>query len=241
MNLAVIRKSVLAMLLAMLLAVFVSGSAFADTATVVKRLSTVVPGLTLEHVSETPVKGLYQVMVGSQVVYVSADGRYLLQGELIDLDTRENLSETASNNVRKAKLAAFSEKDMIVFKAKDEKYQITVFSDIDCVYCRKLHAGIDDYLAAGITVRYLFYPRSGPQTDSYFKAVSVWCADDRNEALTDAKLNNNIVKKTCDNPVDEHMLLAAKFGITGTPAIITASGKLIPGYVPAKHLIKELN
>lgn len=237
MNLAVIRKSVIGLLLML----SISSSVLADTATIIKKLSAVVPDLTPENITETPVKGLYQVMVGSQVVYVSGDGKYLLQGELINLDTRENLSQTASNNVRKTKLAAFNEKEMIVFRAKDEKHQITVFSDIDCVYCRKLHAGIDDYLDAGITVRYLFYPRSGPNTDSYFKAISVWCATDRNEALTEAKLNNNIVNKTCDNPVDEHMALAAKFGITGTPAIITSSGKLIPGYVPAKHLIKELN
>lgn len=130
---------------------------------------------------------------------------------------------------------------MIIFPAKNAKHTITIFTDIDCGYCRKLHSEVSRYTDAGITVRYLFFPRSGPNTESYFKAVSVWCADDRNQALTDAKLNNKVINKTCENPIDKHMQLAQAFGVNGTPAIIADDGTMVPGFVPAKELVKHLN
>jgi thiol:disulfide interchange protein DsbC len=142
--------------------------------------------------------------------------------------------------VRKAALDKIGEQDMIVFKAPNSKYTVSVFTDIDCGYCRKLHSEIDQYLAQGITVRYLFFPRAGKGSESYNKAVAVWCAADKNKALTAAKKGDAFDIKSCDNPVDKHMQLGEDFGMTGTPMIVTAKGNILPGYVPAAQLAKVL-
>ena len=218
-----------------------SSVALADAASVALGLSKAIPNITKDSISKSPIKGLYQVNVGAQIVYASEDGRYLIQGQMVDLVNRQNMTEKALKLARLEVLASIDEKTMIIYPATDEKHVITIFSDIDCGYCRKLHAQISDYTKAGMTVRYLFYPRSGPNTESYFKAVSVWCAKDRNKALTDAKLHDKVVNKTCENPVDDHMRLAQSFGVTGTPSIIADDGAMVPGFMPAKELIKHLN
>ena len=215
--------------------------AFANKALIVEELTPLIGAISVDNVKETEVKGIYQVLINAQVIYVSADGRYIFQGHLLDTKTRKDLTELTLNQVRKQQLSSISEKEMVIFPAKDAKHTLTIFSDIDCGYCRKLHAGISDYTDLGITVRYLFYPRSGPNTESYHKAVSVWCAEDRNQALTDAKINNKVISKSCDNPVDKHMKLAQTFGVRGTPAILTEDGVMLPGYLPAKELVARLN
>lgn len=227
-------------LLGCVLLSFFNGWVMADEASVAKGLSKVISGVKESNVSKTPIKGLYQVIVGARVIYASDDGRYIIQGEMVDLVDRTNMTEEGLKAARVLELAKIDEKDMIIFPAKNPKHTITIFSDIDCGYCRKLHASIDTYTDAGMTVRYLFFPRSGVNTESYFKAVSVWCAKDRNQALTDAKLNNEIEDKRCENPIDEHMRLAGVFGVTGTPAIIADDGTLVPGFVPAKVLMEHL-
>ena len=130
---------------------------------------------------------------------------------------------------------------MIVFEPEEYDHTITVFTDIDCGYCRKLHGQIEDYNERGFKVRYIFFPRSGPQTASWAKAENVWCAEDRNGALTDAKAGKSIEMKSCDNPVDEHMELAAALGLRGTPFIVLESGQVQPGYVPAERLARLLD
>jgi thiol:disulfide interchange protein DsbC len=129
---------------------------------------------------------------------------------------------------------------MIIFKPEESKYKVTIFTDIDCGYCRKLHSEIEQYMAEGITVQYLFYPRAGKGSESYTKAISVWCADDRKEALTAAKKGGSPETKSCDNPIDEHMQLGVDFKVRGTPMIVSEDGKVFPGYVPAKKLAQAL-
>ena len=223
------------------LSLLVSTTVMADKGVLLNNLSKIIPGVAEKDITSTPIAGLYQVVVGARIIYVSDNGRYILQGEMVDLSTRENITDTALKSVRTTALSKLDEREMIVFPAKNEKYKVTVFSDIDCGYCRKLHAQLSDYTDAGITVRYLFFPRSGVNTEAYYKAESVWCAKDRHQALTDAKLHNKVVKKTCDNPVKKHMTLGEKFGVTGTPFIIVDNGTMIPGYVPANELVKHLN
>ena len=130
--------------------------------------------------------------------------------------------------------------NMIVFKPKKTKHSVYVFTDIDCGYCRKLHSEIDQYLTAGIEVRYLFFPRAGVNSDSYNKAVAVWCAKDRNEALTKAKKGESIDMKQCENPIKSHMKLGEEFGASGTPMLVTEKGTIIPGYVNAISLSQGL-
>jgi thiol:disulfide interchange protein DsbC len=208
----------------------------ADEAAVRASLGQLLPDVPIDSVTAAPMTGLFEVVIGSRLLYVSADGRYLLQGNLIDAQTRENLTDTRTNQIRGAAMAKAKEADMVIFSPQDPKHTITVFTDIDCGYCRKLHAEIEDFMEEGIRVRYLFYPRAGVGSPSFQKAVSVWCADDRNAALTAAKSGKDPAPKTCENPLAEQMALGEEMGVTGTPAIILEDGQMLPGYIPAKRM-----
>lgn len=190
-----------------------------------------------EHVMESPIPGWYMIRKGAIVAYISADGRYLLQGDVIDLVLNSNLSERSRNEARAAMMSTISEDDLIVFSPEHVEHSIYVFTDIDCTFCRRLHAQIDDYMAEGIEVRYFFYPRSGPKTASWTKAEEVWCADDRNKALTLAKLDQKFPTQSCDaSIVNTHYLIGQDVGLTGTPAIVLDNGTLFSGYMPAPRL-----
>jgi thiol:disulfide interchange protein DsbC len=215
-------------------------SAYANEDAVKKALTASMPTAKIESVKPSEIKGIYEATIEGNVFYVSEDGKYLLQGHLIDIKAKKDLTEEKLAAQHKKDLDAMGEENMIIFKAKIKKYQISVFTDIDCGYCRKLHSEMDQYLAEGITVRYLFFPRAGKGSESYNKAISVWCAADRNAALTAAKQGKNPENKQCKNPIDAHMALAEKFGVKGTPMIVTEKGTILPGYVPAKELVKGL-
>ena len=212
----------------------------ADEAAIRQAMSKSMPSVKVDSVKPAVVKGLFEVVVGANIYYVSEDGKYLLQGRLVDVAARKDLTEEKLNVTRKLAIEKMGQANMIVFKSKITKYTVTIFTDIDCGYCRKLHSEIDQYLAQGITIQYLFFPRAGKGSDSYNKAVSVWCAEDRNAALTAAKKDQKLTEKTCDNPIDKHMQLAAEFDVKGTPMIISENGNVYPGYLPAKQLVEAL-
>jgi len=201
-------------------------------------------GMQVDDIQSTAISGLYAVREGSQILYFSADARYLIHGEMYDLSSGEpeNLTEKSLKSIRQQLINKVPANELIIFKAENEKYRINVFTDIDCGYCRKLHGEMADYLAEGITVQYLCFPRAGENSDSYNKAVSVWCADDQNQAITAAKMGTGkLDKKTCKNPVAEHMKLGEKLGVRGTPMMITENGTIFPGYMPAKQLAQALS
>ena len=205
-----------------------------------KALNKAMPTQKINSIKLSEAKGLYEVVLGANILYISEDGKYLLQGHLIDLEARKDLTEVKLADTRKLAIEKLGEEQMIIFKPEKNKYTVSVFTDIDCGYCRKLHSEMDQYMAEGISIQYLFYPRAGKGSDSYNKAVSVWCADDRNVALTAAKKGEDTESKTCDNPIDEHMQLGVEFEARGTPMIVTEKGNIFPGYVPAKQLAKAL-
>ena len=190
-------------------------------------------------IEKSVIPNMYQVMYGTEVVYISSDGKYFLAGDLIDMETRENLSDVAKQSVRRSILDRKDNKP-VVFKAKDEKHVLTVFTDIDCPYCAKLHREVPELNKKGITIEYLMFPRAGLKSASYNKAVSMWCSDDNKQAMTDAKERKPIETKTCDNPIADQYNLGQEVGVTGTPALVTSTGKLIPGYMPADRLAKML-
>ncbi|ASF47894.1 disulfide isomerase DsbC N-terminal domain-containing protein [Methylovulum psychrotolerans] len=214
--------------------------AHADETAIKQMLAKSMPDVRVDSVRPSDIKGIYEVMVGANILYATEDGKYIFQGRLIDVESRADLTEQKLGAVRLAALDKLGEAKMIIFKAKIPKYTVTIFTDIDCAYCRKLHSEIDSYMAQGITIRYVFFPRAGKGSESYNKAVSVWCAKDRNAALTAAKKDQSIDNKSCENPVDEHMQLAADFDVKGTPMIITEKGNVYPGYLPAKELVQAL-
>jgi len=201
----------------------------------------ILPGAEVTSVVPAPIEGLLEIAVGADIFYVSRDGKYFFQGEIMDLDTRENITETARKKARAKYLAGFSADTAITFAADNERYKVLVFTDIDCPYCRKLHREIADYNERGITVQYLFFPRSGPDTDSWAKAEAVWCASSQQEALTRAKSGEVLESLDCgDTPVAKHYQLGKDLGIAGTPAIFTEAGELIVGYKSAEALEKLL-
>ncbi|MBU1192963.1 MAG: DsbC family protein [Gammaproteobacteria bacterium] len=201
-----------------------------------KALAGVLPGAGPDQILPTPIPGLFEVTFGPQLFYVSEDGRYLIQGNLIDVAARSNLTEARQGELHKAAIDKLGAENMVVFAAAKPKHTVTVFTDIDCGYCRKLHNEVKEANDLGITVRYLFFPRSGPNTDSYYKAETVWCSENRQQALTDAKAGKDLPRKSCANPIDKHMQLVQAFGLQGTPAIVLEDGRVLPGYVPAKQL-----
>ena len=198
-------------------------------------------GLTATSVSESPVSGLYEVITDRGVLYGTADGKYLIQGTLLDLENKANLTEIALGKLRIEGIKQF-EDSMIVYPAKNEKHKVTIYTDITCGYCRKLHRELEDYLDAGITVQYLAYPRAGIPSKGFDDLQDIWCADDAAKALTDAKAGSEVKDvAACNKPLKEQFELGQRLGITGTPAIILEDGTLIPGYQPASQLKKVLD
>ncbi|MGV6851057.1 MAG: DsbC family protein [bacterium] len=204
-------------------------------------LQKLIPGAKVESIAETPINDLYEVVVNGQLVYISKDGKYLVQGSLFDVERRIDLTEGAKSKVRKAAIANLDLSQSITFKAKNQKHEVVVFTDIDCGYCRKLHSQIAQYNADGLTIHYLFFPRAGIGSESYNKAVSVWCSDDQKSALTNAKTGTTPEAKSCANPVKDQYELGKKVGVTGTPAIMTLDGQLIAGYMPPERLLPHLD
>jgi len=193
-----------------------------------------------DTITESPIPNVFQVMYGTEVVYISADGKYFIAGDLINLETRENLTEVSKYSLRKTAMNKQDNKP-VTFKAKNEKHVIQVFTDIDCPYCSKLHREVPELNEKGITVEYLMFPRAGVGSPSFKKAISMWCSDDNKKAMTEAKERRPIEEKTCENPILAQYKLGQEVGVTGTPALVLDSGKLIPGYIPAAKLVQMLD
>jgi thiol:disulfide interchange protein DsbC len=197
-------------------------------------------GADIEDVKPSVVPGLYEVAHGSEVLYVSLDGRYVIDGDLYDAEKRVNLSDQRRAVSRLAALQGLSDDQAIIFAPATPRYTVTVFTDVDCTYCRKLHSQIADYLKLGIRVRYVFYPRTGPGTESWRKAEAVWCAPNRQEALTRAKMGEAIPARKCATPVAKTYGLGQQLAVTGTPGIFTEQGDYVKGYLPPDQLLERL-
>jgi thiol:disulfide interchange protein DsbC len=200
-----------------------------------------IPGAKPEELRATPIPNIYEMTRGSEIAYVTTDGKYAISGDMFDIAKSDDLTEAHRRELRAKQIDAIPESDMVVFGPKDPKYTVTVFTDVDCAYCRQLHSQIAEYNRLGIRVRYIFYPRTGPNTDSWTKAEEVWCSADRNDALTRAKLGQPLKAKPCSgNPVARTYALGRDFGLQGTPAIVAANGEMFPGYVPPTELFQSL-
>ena len=200
-----------------------------------------IPGAKPDELRPTPIPNIYEMTRGSEIAYVTTDGKYAISGDMFDIAKNDDITEAHRRDLRAKQIGEIPEKDMVVFGPKDPKYTVTVFTDVDCAYCRQLHSQISDYNRLGIRVRYIFYPRSGPNTDSWKKAEEVWCSANRNDALTKAKLGQALTTKPCaNNPVARTYALGQNFGLQGTPAIVLADGELIGGYLPPAELFQEI-
>lgn len=218
---------------------FAAGSPEARARDALRKLD---PRITVERIGPAPVPGFLEVVAAGQVVYVSEDGKYMFSGGLLDLAQRTNLSEAAMAKVRKAILATLPDSDRIVFAPNGPaRHTVVVLTDIECGFCRKFHQDIGKYTALGIRVEYLAFPRAGLGSDDYRKMVAVWCAPNRQKALTDAKSDRPVPATACARtPVDMQYRAGQRMGLEGTPMILTADGRLVGGYLPPDQLLRRL-
>jgi thiol:disulfide interchange protein DsbC len=206
-----------------------------------KTLNAIDPNMPVEAIAESPMPGVYQIeLAGGRQLYTSADGQFLLQGYMYQIKGGKpvNLTEVAESRGIAKQMDAIPTSEMVVFPAKETKTHITVFTDTDCGYCQKLHSEVPELNRLGIEVRYVAFPRQGLQSEAAKELVSVWCAKDRQGAMNLAKTRQPVPAATCDNPVAKQYELGQLVGVSGTPAIVLANGKLIPGYQPAPQLAK---
>ena len=218
-----------------------------DELSISSKINAVLPeGISVQSVKESQLEGLYIVDIGDlQPIYASKSGDFFFYGELyaVNGNMLQNTTKDEINLKRKSILNnALSEDDFISFKSTNEKHRVTVFTDVDCGYCRKLHNEIGDFNNLGITVNYVAFPRSGLNSVSFNKIVTAWCSKDPKNILTKMKQGKDVQVSMCqDNPVENHFLLGQKIGITGTPAIIKSNGEMLPGYLSPEELLTRLN
>jgi thiol:disulfide interchange protein DsbC len=209
-------------------------------ASITERLAKVVPGLKVNEIRPAPVTGWYEVLMGAKLIYVSADAQYVFDGTLMDIKEQKNLTAKPALQARAAALKSLSDANKLIeFAPEGEtRHVVYVFTDTDCAYCRKMHGEVGKLNQAGIAVRYIAYPRAGVPSATYNTLVSVWCATDRKQALTEAKLGNQLAAASCENPVKEEWELGNSMQVSGTPTTLLESGEELGGYIPAEQLIK---
>ena len=212
-----------------------------DIETIKRALAEVMPSATPDSIVPAPMANFYEVLMGTQVLYISKDGKYLFEGDVYDVAARQNITEARRSVGRLKTMQALDPASMIIFEPKTANYTLTVFTDIDCGYCRKMHNEMQSYLDKGIRIRYLAYPRSGKDTPSYVKAVGVWCAVDRKAAMTTAKAGGKVEDKKCKNPVDAHLAAGEAVGVSGTPTLVLENGVVVPGYLNAGQLVQLID
>jgi thiol:disulfide interchange protein DsbC len=199
-------------------------------------------GAKIDDLRPSPIPGIYEFMQGAEISYLTMDGKYFIDGNVYDMKSRDNLTEALRTHARIALINAVPESEMLIFSPANPKYTITVFTDVDCAYCRKLHSQMAELNRLGIRVRYMFFPRTGPGTESWRKAEVVWCSPNRNDALTRAKAGAALdMNKTCaPTPVKREYELGENIGVRGTPAIVTENGDYISGYMEPHELLDQL-
>ena len=200
----------------------------------------IVPAAKDSEIIATDAENVFRISIQGSFAYAYVDGDLILIGDLLNTSTKENLGEIAKAEITADKIADVPVEKMIVYGPKDAKRHITVFTDIDCGYCRKLHREVPDLNAAGVQVRYLAFPRAGINSDSYKKYVSVWCNADQQASLTSAKAGDSVPSATCDNPIAESYNLGREVGVSGTPTIVMDDGTITPGYVPFATLLERM-
>jgi thiol:disulfide interchange protein DsbC len=201
------------------------------------------PRATVDYVGAAPLPGFREVIAGGQLLYISDDGRYLMQGAVLDLQQQEDLMQNSAALAqhRSKLIATIPHSEKIVFAPPNAKYTVTVFTDIECGYCRKLHEEIAEINRQGIAVEYLAFPRMGLGSQDHKDMISVWCAPDRKRALTDAKAGKSIASRDCKNPVTMEFDVGQRVGVSGTPAIFSAEGVQLGGYLPPAALRAKLD
>ena len=231
----------LLMLLALMLTSFTAVAEQGAENKIRQAIESTLPDVEITSIKMSPIPGVYEVLIGPEIVYASQDGRYILQGDLIDLNQRRNISEELRSSVRSNMLGEISQSEYIEFSPAKPKHTIFVFTDIDCGYCRRLHQDMPKLNRLGIAVRYLGFPRAGLGSETHKQMESVWCSKNPSKAMNEAKQGMKVTETNCDNPIAKQFELGRSIGVRGTPAIYTERGEHLSGYLPPDKLIQALN
>lgn len=231
-------KKIFAVLLALPLAALAAAGTVDDPVRAsIKKLSA---DAQVQSISDGPVAGLKEVRADGQIMYFSADGRHLILGDVVEVSSKQNLTETARASIRAEKLNASDQKDHIVYGPRNNPRKVYVFTDTSCPYCERLHGEVPKLLAAGITVEYLAWPRGGPRSPAYADMQSVWCSKDKAAAYDKVIAGQKVESSKCDSPIRKHYELGESLQVQGTPAVYDSKGVQIGGYVPAERIIEAL-
>lgn len=227
-------------LAAVALATFtLAASAQADEAAIRKNLSARYPDVTIDEVNKTPIPGLYELRLGTEVIYADADGNYLVQGNIIDTKTRKNLTEERVNKLSAIAFDSLPLADAIVWKNGKGTRRMAVFADPNCGYCKRFERDLVN--VKDVTVYTFLIPILGG--DSPQKSQAIWCAKDRTTAwrnwMVDGTQPPKLLGK-CDSPVERNLAMAQKYRINGTPALVFEDGTRAPGALPAAEVEKQL-
>ena len=212
-----------------------------DLILVKEKINKILPeGVSVKEITYSQERDIFIVDIGDiQPIYVLPNTEYIILGDIFSLkgDRPESETEKDKGRLRLKILADLDQDSFIKFKSNNEKSVLTVFTDVECTYCRKFHSEIDEYLKNGVSINYLAFPRTGIDSSSYEKMVAAWCSNEKKESITNLKNDIDIELNNCENPVENHFEIGRRIGVTGTPAIITQTGLLLPGYIPANELI----
>jgi thiol:disulfide interchange protein DsbC len=205
-------------------------------------MHSLLPNASVDQVVKSELPGFYEVVVSGQIVYVSADGKYLLQGNLYNVPAKKDLTASRVAATRAQAVEKLPASKKIVFAPEHPKHTVTVFTDVDCPYCRQFHKQIAEFNNAGIAVNYVLFPLDiHPGADK--KASALWCAADRNAAYTAAMGGHDPGTATCTNPIAETKALAISLGINATPTVLAEDGTTVDGSKAANPalLLAELD
>lgn len=200
----------------------------------------ILPNAKIDVIEPSELAGFYQVVADGQVLYFSSDGKYLIHGSVFDIASRTDLGEKSLAALRKGTMAKIPLDKQLVFAPENPKYRVTVFTDVDCPYCREFHKQIAEYNKRGIAVNYVLFPLA-MHKGADKKAEAVWCSADRNLAYTEAMSGKDPGTKTCNNPVAELTEIGKSMGVDGTPAIFTPDGDHVGGYMAPDQLVQRLD
>lgn len=229
------------LLISVLLTLAATGLVRADTDPVLERLESLVGPDASPIVSSTPIDGLVQVMLGSEVFFMTSDGKFYIKGQVVNMDSRDDLTELALRGFRQKLIQAIDMDTLISYGPNGADHDLIVFTDTDCGYCRKLHELIDDYNALGIRIHYAAYPRAGIGSSTYSDLVSVWCSDQPRKAMDRAQAGQSNPRRQCDTPIDSHIELARQVRVGGTPTLLMSNGELIAGLPQPEELRTRLD
>jgi len=224
--------------------IFITNIVFADVGMIVNQLKPYFPEIKAENISTSELDGYYEVVLTDpwiEVMYISIDGKYVIQGAVTDLELMTNISTNRINSIKRDILESISDEDKIIFKAKNEQYLVHVFTDVDCPYCAKLHADMQELNALGITVKYLASPLEQLHPNAQSAMEKIWCAEDKALAIHNYKTRRYLPDSAeCVNPVAEQLAISKQLGVNGTPSIFFENGTNLPGYLPPNDVLNRI-